>query len=111
MSNLTLTSTESSTIDIYASWFDPVWTDYVRVFGVVTSLLGLIGNYLCFITAAEMPQSNGTRLMRHLAVWDSMGAIVNGILRMGFQLFGIVIANFSVNIHFLFTSICLFIYY
>ena len=93
----TLTSTESSTTDISALWFDPVWTDYVRLCGMVTSLLGLVGNYLCFITAAEMPQSNGTRLVRHLAVWDSIGAIVNGILRIGFQLFGIVIAIFNVR--------------
>ena len=42
---------------------------YVRLVMALVTVLGWLGNYLCFKTAE---QSNGTVLMKYLAVWGSL---------------------------------------
>ena len=65
--NLNITSDE---ID-EQFWKTP--TSYVQITMVLVTLLGWIGNFLCYKTAYFMPEpSNGTVLLKYLAAWDSI---------------------------------------
>ena len=52
------TSSLSSSDNVQNTWSDYSWTSHIRVFGMITSICGFVGNYVCFIAASEMPKSN-----------------------------------------------------
>ena len=73
-------------------------TGLLRVYGSVITFLGFVGNFLCYISAAHMPQSNSAYLMQHLAVWDSIGAFADGIMTVGSRhFFGWFIGDVNVK--------------
>ncbi|XP_063713729.1 uncharacterized protein LOC134841629 [Symsagittifera roscoffensis] len=75
--NLTnVTTTEVPVLLKLTQW--TTGTNAMRLSGFVVSVLGLVGNFLCYITANELPASNSAFLMKHLAVWDSIGGFTDG---------------------------------
>ncbi len=56
----------------------------VKIITIITSVLGLLGNFLSYKSANFMTKSNSSVLMKYLAVWDSAAlvhlAVIPGIL-------------------------------
>ncbi len=62
-----------------------VVTIAIGLFGAIVSVLGSVGNYLCFRTAHFLPESTTKYLMKHLAVWDAVSVIQAGFVETLFQ--------------------------
>ena len=69
----------------------------LQIFGFVTSLSGILGNFLCFLTSTQLPVSNSAYLMAYLAAMDTLGGVTDGIDLMA-RYFGVLIEEISVTI-------------
>ncbi len=65
------------------------YSDVLSLGGMVVTILGILGNTLCYITAGCLPESTSAHLMKYLAIWDSISASQDGILNLGLRFFGI----------------------
>ena len=51
----------------------------LEILAFATSILGVFGNFLCYITAMQLPASNSAFLMGYLAIWDTIGGLTDGV--------------------------------
>ena len=80
-------------------WDRATWV--LCVCGLVITIVGVMCNYLCYRTAAYLPESTSAGLVRYLAIWDSLSAIQDGILHLGFRVFDVNLASVNVRHTFL----------
>ena len=64
-----------------------------RVLGGVISLLGVVGNILCFRVVDDLPHSSSAFILKYLSVWDTLSASAHGSL----MLYGIKLQDFGVS--------------
>ena len=62
------------------------------------SVLGVIGNCVCFQIANSLPHSTSAIILKHLAIWDIFSAFIGGFLHLGFRFFEINLQNYSVSL-------------
>ena len=74
-------------------------TQIASIAGLVITILGFLLNYFCFITAGQLPESSSARLMKYLAVWDSISSMQDGVFNLGLKAFGVNLASFTVSSH------------
>ncbi len=67
-----------------------------RFCGFVITLLGFVGNGLCYLTAKHMPDSISVHLIKYLAVWDSLSSIHDGVFDHGLRFFKVELAEKNV---------------
>ncbi|XP_075254529.1 uncharacterized protein LOC142345948 [Convolutriloba macropyga] len=70
-------------------------TQIASIAGLVITILGFLLNYFCFITAGQLPESSSARLMKYLAVWDSISSMQDGVFNLGLKAFGVNLASFT----------------
>ena len=95
--NLTETTTSRTIVHEESQIVWLAATDYLEISGTVISLIGILLNYFCFITADKLPKSSSASLMKHAAFWDSVSAMNNGVVKMGLQQLGLDLDNLSVS--------------
>ena len=76
-------------------WETGAWI--LTLTGVIVTALGLIGNYLCYVTAGYLPESTSAYLMKYLAVWDSIAVLQDGIVNLGSKLADYDLSTISVR--------------
>ena len=84
--------------DIFFTWARMY--KYGCFLGSFLSIIGMVGNCLCFITAKHLPPSTSAFLMRYLALWDTVSAFQDGILHLGLRFFGVHLADMNVSLIF-----------
>ena len=96
--NTTTTLTVTTSVSMQHSLAQTrIVTEYLLIFGFCLSIIGMALNYLCYITAEELPSSSSAFLMKHLAVWDSVTASVNGVVRLGLPYLGLFLLDMNVS--------------
>ncbi|XP_063724323.1 uncharacterized protein LOC134851977 [Symsagittifera roscoffensis] len=93
--NLTETTTSRTIVHEESQIVWLAATDYLELSGTVISLIGILLNYFCFLTADKLPKSSSASLMKHAAFWDSVSAMNNGVVKMGLQQLGLDLDNLS----------------
>ena len=69
----------------------------LEILAFVTSVLGVFGNFLCYVTAMQLPASNSAFLIGHLAVWDTIAGLTDGFDMLA-KHFGFFIKDINVSI-------------
>ena len=92
--------TSSPAAVIFKNEHDEFWqsaNQLARLSGMVVTVLGLIANYLSYLTAFELGQSNSANLMKHLAMWDSIALFETGIFNYGLNFLGYNLGALNVS--------------
>ena len=77
--------------------FEEIWaalTSAIELVTLAVALFGVGGNFLCYLTAKQLPECNNTHLMRWLAVWDTIAALTDGV-DLACRHFGFFIKNIT----------------
>ena len=85
---LNITKENEFELDEAAFWAQ--LNEYTDLACAILATLGLFFNYLVFKTANHLPRSNSAYLLLHLAVWDSVSALMIGVFRFGLDYFGVL---------------------
>ena len=51
----------------------------LQITGFVISVLGVIGNFLCYVTAEQLAPTNSAFFMKHLAICDTISELTVGV--------------------------------
>ena len=67
----------------------------INIVGSFLAIIGAVGNFLSFRSAAYLPEATSKYLMRYLAVFDTLTALNTSVIRL--VLYNFVIPQLQVN--------------